>query len=79
MDEYSSGMEPETKAFLKKVISSIFIGVLWLMILSTFGFYFGMAFIYKKIDVFNIVFYIFFLASFLWILRYYYRKWVANL
>jgi NADH:ubiquinone oxidoreductase subunit 3 (subunit A) len=78
MDEYSSGMEPETKAFLMKVVNSFFVGAIWLLSLSTLGLFFGMAFIYRKIQWYNVVFYVFFLLSFLWIIRYYYRKWAGD-
>jgi hypothetical protein len=78
MDEYDQGMEPGVKAYLKKVINSFIVGAMWLIITSTLGLFFGMAIIYDHVRWFNIAFYIFFLLSFLWLMRYYYKKWKGD-
>lgn len=75
MDEYNQGMDPETKRYFKKVINSFFLGAIWLILLSTFGLYFGMAFIIDGWDMFNTIFYLFVLLSALWLARFYYRTW----
>jgi amino acid transporter len=75
MDEYEPGMDPETKRYLRKVINSFMIGAFWLILLSTFGLYFGMAIIVGSWDIYNTIFYLFFALSFAWLMRYYYRNW----
>jgi type IV secretory pathway VirB2 component (pilin) len=70
-----SMMEPEVKDFLKKIVQSVFTGLLWMMINMIAGIYFGWMFIYDKISVGNIIFYVFLIVSLLWLIRFYYRTW----
>jgi membrane protein DedA with SNARE-associated domain len=75
MDEYDRGMEPETKAYLKKVIKSFFVGAIWLLVLMTFGLFMGFGIVHDGWQWYNYAFYIFFVVSFVWMVRFYYRKW----
>jgi membrane protein DedA with SNARE-associated domain len=75
MDEYDRGMEPETKAYLKKVIKSFFVGAIWLLVLMTFGLFMGFGIVHDGWQWYNYAFYIFFVVSFVWMVRYYHRKW----
>jgi hypothetical protein len=70
-----SMLEPEVKDFLKKILQSVFTGLLWMMVNMIAGIYFGWMFIYDKISVGNIIFYIFLIVSLLWLIRFYYRIW----
>jgi hypothetical protein len=70
-----SGMEPEVKTFLKKIVSTIFIGIFWLILNMTFGIYFGLLFIEDRIRIGNILFYLFLIASLVLLIRFYYRTW----
>jgi hypothetical protein len=70
-----NGMEPEVMDFLKKVLQSVFMGLLWMMTNMTIGIFFGLLFINEKISAGNIIFYIFFIVSLAWIIRFYYRTW----
>ena len=56
-----SGMEPEVKEFLKKIVWSVFFGLLWLMLNMTLGIYFNLLFVEDKIRIGNIAYYIFLL------------------
>lgn len=56
-------MEPEVRAFLQRVMLSGFTGFMWLALNSTFGIMFNFAFVYDKISLGNIIFYIWFVAS----------------
>lgn len=70
-----SGMEPEMKRYLRKVLNTIFIGLLWLMLNVTFGIYFGFAFSGDGIGVGNIIYYAGFLLSLGGMLWLFYRMW----
>lgn len=76
-DEYSgsSGLDPQTQRFFKKILSSFFTGIFWMILMSTLGFYFGFAVVVEKIRWYNWAFFALFIVSLLWLLRYYYRKW----
>ena len=54
----TSGMEPEVKKYLKKVLYSLMAGLLWLMVNVTTGIYYGLAFHEGKRTITNILFYI---------------------
>ncbi len=56
-------MEPDIKDFLTRVMNSLFAGVAWLAINSTFGIMYGFAFPENKISIGNIIFYVWFLGS----------------
>ena len=70
-----SQVEPEVIAFFKTIISSVFLGLFWLLINLTLGIYFGFFFIDGKISIGNILFYLFVLISFVFLVRYYIKKW----
>ena len=71
----SSGLDPMTRRYFKKILSSFFTGIFWMIIMSTLGFYFGMAIVDGEWRWYNFVFYTLFALSLLWLLRYYYRMW----
>jgi hypothetical protein len=70
-----SNMEPEVQDFLKKIVRSIFLGLLWLMLNMTMGIYFGLLFIEDRVSIGNIIFYIVFIGSLAALIRYYYKTW----
>jgi FtsH-binding integral membrane protein len=70
-----SGMEPEVRQYLKKVLNSFMVGLLWLLVNSTLGIYFGLAFGGNYSVIVNILFYVWFAASIGLLLWYYYRVW----
>jgi hypothetical protein len=69
------GMEPDAKDFLKKVMQSLFLGLLWLLINMTLGIYFDLLPIYGRPDWANILFYLFFAGTGFLYGRYLYRTW----
>jgi hypothetical protein len=73
-----SGIEPEVKRYLKKVLNSLFIGLLWLLINSTLGIYFELGFVDGKVAIGNILFYLWLVASIVLLLWYYYRTWKSS-
>ncbi len=70
-----SEMEPEVRNFLSKILSSISMTLLWLLINSTVGIGFNYAFFEKKPSLGNYIFYVWFIVSFFFLLRYLLRKW----
>ncbi len=70
-----SGMEPEAKDFLKRILWSFFIGLVWLMINMTMGIYFDLLFIRDKITIGNIAYYLFFILSLVLLIWFYYKTW----
>ena len=68
-------MEPEVAAFLKRISTSIFVGILWMVINSTFGIMYDFAFVHDKITLGNILFYIWFIVSLPLLLWFYIRLW----
>lgn len=68
-------MEPEVKAFLALIINSLAMALIWMMVNMTAGIYFNLAFFEDKISIWNIVYYIFFLATFVLLIMYLRKKW----
>lgn len=75
MDEYNSGMEPEVKKYLKKVLNSFFIGAFWLIAITTAGIFFKLGFVANGFRWYNIIFYLMAAFSLLVLIRYYSRVW----
>lgn len=57
------GMEPEARDFLKRVIWSVFMGLVYLFVNSTIGIAGGWFFFMDKPTVGNYIFYAWFIAS----------------
>jgi hypothetical protein len=70
-----SGMERDTKDFLKKIVQSIFLALLWLSLNMTMGIYNGLLFFEDKITLANIFYYLFLVASLIALIRYYWVTW----
>jgi hypothetical protein len=68
-------MEPEVKAFLVLIIQSLSMVLLWMMVNMTAGIYFNLAFFEDRLSFWNILYYIFLLASFVSLLLYLRKKW----
>jgi hypothetical protein len=70
-------MEPEIKAFLIAIVQSISMMLLWMMLNSYFGIKLGLLFAENGMGTWNIVYYLFSAASFVWVIRYIIKKWRA--
>lgn len=68
-------MEPEVKEFLSRISLSIGLAVLWMSINSTAGIMYDLAFIHGHLSIGNIIFYIWFIASIVIMVRLYIRLW----
>jgi hypothetical protein len=69
------GWDPEVKRYFRKIISSLSIGLLWLMSSVTAGLYFGLAYRKDISVVYIVLFYVLLAASLFLLLRYYYNLW----
>ncbi|MDR3713398.1 MAG: hypothetical protein P4L51_11315 [Puia sp.] len=70
-----SGMEPEVRDFLKRIVLSICLGLIWLILNMTAGIYLGWLFVRGRLSAGNIVYYCFFLVSLALLIRFYLRTW----
>ena len=70
-----SGIEPEVKNFLSKIVTSLSVGLLWLLVNSTMGIYFNFAFFDNKPTIGNYIFYAWFLVSLFFLIKFYRRIW----
>lgn len=75
MDEFSSGMEPEVKKYLRKVLNSFFVGAFWLISISTAGIFFELGFVGDGFEWYNVVFYLAAILSLVFLIRYYSKVW----
>ena len=73
--EGESGWDPNVKKYLRKVLYSVFWGLLWLMSGATAGLYFKLAFGNGQPLINNILFYSLYAASLVILLRWYYLTW----
>ncbi|MFL5810726.1 MAG: hypothetical protein ACJ749_14485 [Flavisolibacter sp.] len=75
MDEYNSGMDPEVKKYFRRIIKSFSAGLIWLIVITTAGIFFKLGELGNGAKVENIIFYVVFAISFLWLMWYYYKIW----
>jgi hypothetical protein len=74
-----SGMEPEAQEFLKRIVQTVSMGILFLLLHMTFGIYLNWGFFKGSPTIGNIIYYIVFLASFAGLIYFYYRLWKGKL
>ena len=70
-----SGMEPDVKNFLSKIVTSLSVGLLWLLVNSTIGIRFNFAFFENKPTIGNYIFYVWFLVSLFFLIKFYRKIW----
>jgi NADH:ubiquinone oxidoreductase subunit 3 (subunit A) len=74
-----SGMEPEAQDFLKRIVQTVSVGMLFLLLHMTFGLYLNWGFFEGSPTIGNIIYYIVFLASLAGLIYFYYRLWKGKL
>ena len=72
-------MEPKVIQYLKRIIKTISIGLLWMIINARIGIASNYAFVEGSIKTSNIVFYIWFIVSLIAMLFYLYKIWEKDL
>jgi hypothetical protein len=68
-------METDIKDFLRRIVLSLVLGLSWLFINMTLGIYFDLLPVYGHPDLDNILFYIFFLGTGFFYVRFLVRTW----
>lgn len=74
-----SEMEPEARDFLKRVMQTVSVGLLFLLLHMTIGIYFNWAFFEGDIRIGNIIYYIIFILSLAALIYYYYKLWKGHM
>ncbi len=74
-----SEMEPEARDFLKRVMQTVSVGLLFLLMHMTVGIYFNWAFFENTPRIGNIIYYIIFITSLSALIYFYYRLWKGHL
>ena len=72
-------MEPDIKAFLQRILYSVFTVICWMVINSTAGIMYRLGIIEKKISLGNILFYLWLAGSFYLLYRIYQYLWSKSL
>jgi hypothetical protein len=75
MDEFNRGMDPAVKKYFGKIMSSFAAGLSWLVFFALTGIYFQLAIIQDKLRWYNIVFYLLFIVTLFWLIRYFHKTW----
>ena len=70
-----SEMEPDARNFLVKILTSISVGLLWLLVNSTIGIGLNYAFFENTPSLTNWIFYAWLVGSLIWLIFYFRRKW----
>lgn len=68
-------MEPGVKEYLKRIVNTISLSLLWMVINSTAGIMYDWAFVHDKIRLGNVLFFTWFLLSLAALLWYVVRLW----
>jgi hypothetical protein len=74
-----SGMEPDAQDFLKRIVQTVSMGILFLLLHMTFGLYLNWGFFEGTPRVGNIIYYIVLLSSLAALIYYYFRIWKGKL
>ncbi len=72
-------MEPKVVIYLKRVVKTISMALLWLILNARIGVVNGYAFVENKIKLGNVLYYILFIASLAFLLYYFYTLWKNDL
>jgi hypothetical protein len=68
-------MEPGVRQYLIRILNTLSVGLLWMVINSTLGIMYDLAFVHDHITMGNVFFYIWFLLSFSAFLWWVIRLW----
>ena len=68
-------MEVKIIEYLKRILKTIFIGLLWMAVNTKIGIMNNYAFYENKIQTGNILFYIFFIVTLVLLLIFFYKLW----
>jgi hypothetical protein len=69
-------MDPEVARYFKKILHSLFAGLLWLFINITGGIYFELAYSSRYAGVIHVLFFVWLVLSLALLLWFFYRVWI---
>jgi hypothetical protein len=69
------GMDPEVTKYFKKIIRSLFAGLLWLFVNITAGIYYELAYSPNYSTLIHILFFVWLAGSLVLLLWYFYKIW----
>ncbi len=70
--------EDDIRGFFVLIVQTLSMIILFVMVNLTLGLFFNLAFFEGSIGLKNILYYLFFLGSFFFLIRYIIKKWNAN-
>ncbi len=71
-------VENDTKVYLKKIMTTIFVGLFWMFAHVIAGIFLGYALIGNKLNLGNYIYYSLLLVSFAWLIYYYIKLWKSD-
>lgn len=74
-----SGMEPEVQEFLKRIVLTVSVSLLFFLFHMTVGLYLNWAFFESSLSIGNIIYYLIFLITLTGLIYFYYRVWRGKL
>lgn len=69
------GMDPQVAKYFKKILNSLFAGLMWMFVNITGGIYFEFAYSERYPGFVHVLFYIWLAGSLALLLWYYFRIW----
>lgn len=69
------GWDPEVKKYFRKILYSVFVGLLWMLACATAGIYYQLGYKDNKPIAYTILFYIGMVVSLTFLVRWYYKIW----
>ncbi len=70
--------EDDIRGFLVLIVQTLSILILFIMVNIVLGLFFNLAFFEGTIGIKNIVYYLFFTGSLIFVIRHLYKKWTAR-
>ena len=69
------GMDPEVTKYFKKILNSLFAGLMWMLVNITAGIYFELAYSKNYPTYVHVLFYVWLASSLFLLLRYLHKTW----
>jgi hypothetical protein len=70
-----SHFEPEVRDFMRRIVLTLLLGLVWLAVNMTFGIWFGLLFFEGRMSTANLIYYIFLVASLAFLIRFFVVLW----
>jgi hypothetical protein len=70
-----SHFEPEVRDFMRRIVLSLLLGLVWMIVNMTFGIWFGLLFFEERLSTANLIYYIFMAVSLAFLIRFLWKTW----